>query len=391
MSFSDFFELEVPTFESEKKKFIEHMEFLRSMTNEEHTLYKKWIEVQDFFKQITKADRVKSNIWQPSNLEDEDLTIKEIQKLRPKIVFVQPDNNQEMENWLLLRTFIHTLEFERNPGRFLRFFVIDENTGKYLGCSSLGSDVILVKCRDEWIGWSTEDKIKDKKLNHSAIATTIVATQPFGYNFLGGKLVASMMTTEPVRQAWNTLYPERLVGITTTSLYGVHSMYQRIPFWKELGETTGRVVLKPDDSFYEYWHHYIKEKFSEKYEEKTYKDTGQPTTGVKQKILVMIMKELGMKQSNYMHGFTRGVFYTELYENTRQFLRNEISVDDLVINKKIKNDVDDVLRWWVPKAITRYKNLKSQNRLSTNTLFYTPMIGMSWEDAKKKYLSDVGR
>ena len=46
--------------------------------------------------------------------------------------------------------------------------------------------------RDNYIGWNKENKFKEGKLNHTTIASTIVCTQPLGYNFLGGKLVAMM-------------------------------------------------------------------------------------------------------------------------------------------------------------------------------------------------------
>ena len=54
-------------------------------------------------------------------------------------------------------------------------------------------------------------------------------------------------------------HSQKLVGMTTTSLYGGHSMYQRIPFWKELGKTTGRILLKPDDDHFEKWSNWLKE------------------------------------------------------------------------------------------------------------------------------------
>jgi hypothetical protein len=170
-------------------------------------------------------------------------------------------------------------------------------------------------------------------------------------------------------------------------------MYQRIPFWKELGETTGKIMLKPDNEFYKYWHHYLKEHSAEKYLQKTSSNEGSngPATGVKQKILTMIMQELKMKQSHYQHGFNRGVFYAELYENTRPFLRGEITEDQLKINPKIQHGVSDVMKWWVPKAIHRYQTLKNDGRLATTTLFYTDVLGMTWDECKDKYLKDVGR
>ena len=107
--------------------------------------------------------------------------------------------------------------------------------------------------------------------------------------------------------------------------------------------------------------------------------------------MVMIMKELGMKQSTYQHGFKRGVFYSELYTNAREYLRNEISDKELILNPKIKNGTQDVMTWWLSKATNRYSTLLTENRLSNDILFYNDAIGMSWNEMKAKYLAEVGR
>ena len=63
--------------------------------------------------------------------------------------------------------------------------------GKVLELITIGSDVVAIQCRDEKIGWSSDNKFKQKKINNSAMPT-IVPTQPLGYNFLGTKLIASL-------------------------------------------------------------------------------------------------------------------------------------------------------------------------------------------------------
>ena len=61
---------------------------------------------------------------------------------------------------------------------------------KYLGVITLGSDVSSISSREDYIGWNKDNKFKDKKLNNTCIASTIVPIQPLGYNFLLGKLLA---------------------------------------------------------------------------------------------------------------------------------------------------------------------------------------------------------
>ena len=119
---------------------------------------------------------------------------------------VEQGNPRDVENWTLLRRLVHTMEFTANPGRNVKFYVKDKNTDKVLGVVCLGSDVTSLGARDKYIGWTKENKFKDGKLNHTSIGTTICCVQPLGFNFLGGKLVAAMVTSKVVRDTWKKLY-----------------------------------------------------------------------------------------------------------------------------------------------------------------------------------------
>ena len=152
-------------------------------------------------------------------------------------------------------------------------------------------------------------------------------------------------------------------------------------------------MLKPDDDIYEIWHHWIKENLTAEYNKKvTSKDSSHgPVTGIKQQILAMIFRSVGISQSKYKHGFERGVYYAPLYENTREFLRGEITEDALIPLPKLKDDLDSVIGWWRPKAIARYLKLHEEGRLKPEILYYTGLMGITWDEAKETYLSDVGR
>jgi hypothetical protein len=389
---SDFFEVEETSLDEVKQKFIDNMNMLKNMPVQEQTLYKKWKEVNNFYANKIDLSRVvKAKIWKPTDIMNKEQTVRELEELQPRIRYVVPKSSDESD-WLMLRVFSHTMEFDQNPGRFLKFLVYDEVTTKYLGAVSLGSDVISITCRDEWIGWSKEDRLGGK-LNNSAIGTCIMATQPFGYNFLGGKLVASMLTTKVVADTWHRLYNNVLAGITTTSLYGSHSMYQRIPFWKEMGKSKGAISLKPDDDVYNVWHQYVKEHMADDYEKKIKSKNSKsgPATGIKQQILAMIFKAVGISPSKYKHGFERGVYYAPLYENTREYLQQKITEKDLIPLQKLNGDVDTVVSWWKKKATERYIKLHDEGRLKPEVLYYNDLVGKSWETVKKEYLDEVGR
>jgi hypothetical protein len=382
-------------YDVEKKKFIENMDYLSSMSVEEQTLYKKWDEwnsdLPTSMKRKAAMAQYIDQLWSPTDITNKDQTIKEIEDLDPYVEIVT--DSKESTRWTEIRKLIHTMSFTANPGRNVKMYIKDRMSGKLLGLVSLGSDVTSLGVRDKYIGWTKENKFQDGRLNHTTIASTIVCTQPLGYNFLGGKLVACMCTSPVVRDHWKEKYGQELIAVGTTSLYGIHSQYNGIPHYKTLGESAGKVATKPDDSVYDVWHNWLKENQSDEYARHTTQKDGiaGPVSGVKQRILSMIFKELGIKQTHYMHGFKRGVYFAMMYDNGNEFLRNEIDESELKMKTKFQEGDDYTMRWWKKKAIKRYEKLHDEGRIKPEPLFYLDIIGMSWEEAKKQYLKEVGR
>lgn len=370
-------------FELNKQAFIDNMDMLKTMSVQEQTLYKKWQEFNKSDKLRSKADKldqVQQQMWTPTDLSDKEKTIQEIQDLEPIV-----EHTTDNETWTLLRQGISSMEFVANPGRNQKYFVKDKKTNKYLGVICMGSDVVSIKVRDAFLGWTKENKLDDAKLQHTAIGTSIIATQPLGYNFLGGKLVSALVTCSTIRNKWKEAYDQTLAGITTTALYGVHSQYNGIPHWKTLGETAGQINLKPDDSIYLVWNQWLKENHPEEHHKAV------NATGPKNNVINRIFKHLGMKAKDYQHGFKRGVYFADIYENGKEFFKSNIDEKDLIMKEKYQLDYDRIINWWKPKAIRRYEKLHSENRLKPEQLFYSDIMDMSWEETKQKYLGEVGR
>jgi len=371
-------------FETEKQNFVQNLDMLKSLSVQESTLYKKWQEFnKDIYNMRTKAhkfDIIKSKIWKPTDIMNYDLTVKEIEDIEPIVEFTK-----DAETWTIVRKLIHTMDWNANPGRNQKYYVKDRNTGKILGLISMGSDVTSIKVRDDYIKWTKDNKFVDHHLNNTAIASTIVCVQPLGFNMLGGKLIAALTTCSDVRNQWKKDYDDTLVGITTTSLYGVHSQYNGIPHWKTLGESAGKIMIKPDDSIYLVWNKWLKENHPEEHHKAV------TSTGPKQNVINKVFRHLGIKGKDYEHGFKRGVFFANMYENGLEYLRNEITDKDLVMKQKYVLDYDRINSWWKPKAIRRYTTLFNDNRIKPETLFYGDIMGMTWEEAKEKYLGEVGR
>ena len=371
-------------FETEKQNFVQNLDMLKSMSVQESTLYKKWQEFnKDEYKMRTKAhkfDIIKSKLWKPTDIMNYDLTVKEIEAIEPIVEFTK-----DAETWTIVRKLIHTMDWNANPGRNQKYYVKDKNTGKILGLISLGSDVTTIKVRDDYIGWKKDDKFVEHKLNNTAIASTIVCVQPLGFNMLGGKLIAALTTCSDVRNQWKKDYDDTLVGVTTTSLYGAHSQYNGIPHWKTLGESAGKIMIKPDDSVYLVWNKWLKENHPEEHLKAI------SATGPKQNVINRIFKHLGIKGKDYEHGFKRGVFFANMYENGLEYLRNEITDKDLVMKQKYVLDYDRINSWWKPKAIRRYVKLYDDNRIKPEVLFYGDIVGKTWKETKEQYIGEVGR
>ena len=389
-------------FDIERQKLIENMDYLFAMSVQEQTLYKKWIELQEPIMQQDKSQisTYYDLQWKPTDINDKELTIAEIQSLEPYVEIVD-DNPKESTKWAQIRRMIHTMDFTANPGRNVKINVKDRVSGKLLGQISLASDVTSLGVRDAYIGWTKDDKFVKGKLNHTTIASTIVCTQPLGYNFLGGKLIAMMCTVPEVREHWKKKYDNTLIAVGTTSLYGINSQYTGLPIFKTLGESKGKISIKPDDKFYNPWHQWLKENRAEWYTKNITNErlrngenmgvASGPVSGIKQKILTQIFKECNIKATEYHHGFHRGIYLSMMYENGNDFLCDRIGEDQLILRDKFKQGLPYILNWWKKHAISRYSKLHDGGRLKFEHLFYIEGIGMSWPDFKDKYLGEVGR
>ena len=85
-----------------------------------------------------------------------------------------------------------------------------------------GSPVIYMKPRNEMLGQVfSQNQNTSKRFNDACMmGFVIVPAQPFGYNYLGGKLLALLCTSHEVREICNKKYGMNVCLFETTSLYG---------------------------------------------------------------------------------------------------------------------------------------------------------------------------
>jgi len=343
----------LPQGKEKRDDLLNHLTNLKRLDEREIVQYRKYREIESLNPNQELVDKLEQQLWSPTDINNKEQTIKEIENIRPVI---ELSNGEEFD---ILRVKIHSMEWVRNPGRIIQIIIKNESDNKLLGILTIASDMLSVENRDSYIGWDEQERLRG--LKHLAVVSTCVATQPFGFNFLGSKLIASLSSSKVVRDFWKEKYGDTLVGLTTTSLFGQFSMYNSIPTWKSLGETKGTVLLKPDKSHYEFWRDWVKKNYQEEYEHAT------GHSSPKQNVLNLIFKYLNIDKKKFMTEHRKGLYFSSIYENGLEFLCDEISEDDLIVKDKFERDVLD---WWIPKAVKRYSKLYDENRLDSNSLWY---------------------
>ena len=406
--------IEAPDTETLKEAVVKDLSYVSSMDVKEYTLYQKWCEVKDryptvetnsFFddkpamlkpEQGVVIQEVKNNFWLPEDPE-------EYLELQPELIWtdgadVQSHTNAKgSEIWNALRTFLSTMKNNSNIGRNLNFLIRDKVTKKYLGVTCMSSDFLDLTPRDEYIGWDREAKTQ-RMINHTCIGSTIVPIQPLGYNLVGGKLLALLCLSKTVEDTWEYQYKDKLVGVTTTSLYGKTkqiplSQYDRLKHWKKMGWTAGSVSYEPTKPTRMMIQNWLKKNHTYKYFEwyVAKKDTGQPhKRDHRNRSHTFTYNQLGIDKKLIKSDHARGIYFGELFTNTREFLREETNTTGLT--RAFDNSTEALTDLWKNKyAKKRLASLKKQGRVSTETHFYDDIIYLSWEETKQKYLPQVGR
>ena len=405
--------------EKHLKEVIEKdLAFVSKMTVQEYTLYEKWVEVHEKYKtaetnsffddkpalvdptQEAFIKSVKNNIWTPESPDD-------VEKLEPVLEFTddteynfkgQAKRGDLSEKWNTLRTFLSTMKNNSNIGRQLFFLVKDNRSGKYLGVICISGDFMDLTPRDKFIGWDRQIKTFEGKINHTAIGSSIVPTQPLGYSFTGGKLLAYLCLSDDVQRIWKEKYGDTLVGVTTTSLYGkakanTLSQYDGLKYWKRMGFTTGSVSFQPSRSTRNMIWKWLKKNHTRKYWEwhEAKRPNGQPLKrDHKNRSLNFTYSKLDIPKNYIRTEHQRGIYFTKLYENTNEFLCGNIEEKDLI--KRFDSSTESLVKVWKEKhARKRVKSLVEQGRYNTDSHFYDDLIYMNWEECKNHFLNQVGR
>ena len=409
----------IPNIDTDKLRdvVIKDLSFVSVMNVKEYTLYQKWcevhqkyptIETNSFFddrpaladpEQGAIIQEVKNNFWNPEDPM-------EYLNLEPELIYTDIQNEGKVDSvtgkklpaiWNTLRTFLSTMKNNSNIGRNLYFLIRDKKTKKYLGVTCMSSDFLDLTPRDNYIGWDREAKTQ-RMINHTCIGSTIVPVQPLGYNLVGGKLLALLCLSDTIEKTWEKQYGDKLVGVTTTSLYGKTkaiplSQYDRLDHWKKMGWTAGSVSFETERTTRKLIQQWLMKNHTRKYFEwyVAKKSSGQPhKRDHRNRSHAFTYSQLGIEKKLIKSEHARGIYFSELFKNTKEYLKEEIKEDKLI--RAFDNSTEALTHIWKTKyAKKRIESLIAQGRLSKETHFYDDIIYLNWEETKKKYLFQVGR
>lgn len=391
-----------------REETIRDLQFVSQMDVKEYTLFQKWCEVQEKYPTVTVNDlwegekkvlqdenqrkaieEIKANFWIPEESDD-------YLKLEPELLYTSKQDDLP-ELWNCIRTFSSTMKNNSNIGRNLNYVIRDKVTKKYLGVICISSDFLDLTPRDNYIGWPRDLKTQGGMINHTAIGSTIVPLQPLGFNYVGGKLLALLCLSDEIATKWEELYGDKLVGVTTTSLYGKTkanglSQYDNLDFWLPMGFTAGSVSFEPmRDTRYKI-REWLKKNHTRKYFEWyiAKKSSGQPyKRDHKNRSLSFTYSKLDIPKELIKSEHARGIYFSPFYDKTNEFLCGQ---KDVEMTKLFDNSTEALVNVWKNKhAKPRIKQLVKKGRASQETLFYDDLCFLTWQEAKDKYLIQVGR
>tara|TARA_B100000073_G_scaffold220907_1_gene183858 strand:- start:177 stop:1301 length:1125 start_codon:yes stop_codon:yes gene_type:complete len=289
---------------------------------------------------------------------------------------------QDHYNTLLRAVSSHNNE-SNIPGRELRWMVYEKNTDTLLGFIRFGSPTINSKPRNIWLGKAPNLSIFNR---HAAMGFVIVPSQPFGYNYLGGKLLALLCCSHFARETLNEVFEKDIALFETTSLYGSTtdaSQYDGLkPFMRYKGLTESKFLpLLHDEAF-----HKLHDRFKALNDNKPLTDNRASSKKMKRQtkmisILRNSMKEYGM--DSQLEEFNtvvstalaltqkkRTYFCEYGYSNVREVILGE--QDELLRGPNWdKFYLENIIAWWKKKATKRYEKLKRENRFRDKVELWT--------------------
>jgi hypothetical protein len=344
--------------------------------------YRDLTTIQDYFlerkkekiEQIESEKYIKDMFWDYT-MEPKDMNL-----------VVEPMDGQTFNTMTQLIT---SLPLESQIGRQVMLGVKEKDSNKWVGFIRVASPVLNIKPRNNYFGEIVRATQVNKHMINGAI---IVPVQPFGYNYLGGKLLALIACSHEVRQMLIDKYGEKIdpCFLETTSLYGDLkgvSQYDGLrPFIKYQDMTESDVFLFPTEKVYLP----IREKLRSLYGRSEWGNMvvdpvpSGPKMREFNKIISLIkntLKYYNPEKFKIFSDFTKThmkaktkkrYYYSEFgYSNVKEHVLSNGTIPLERGQNYDKHTIPYIMEWWRNKAQKRYEKLVSEDRLRLDLEVYT--------------------
>jgi len=242
-----------------------------------------------------------------------------------------------------------------------------------------------MKPRNDYLGqvWIQNEDTAKRFNTACVMGFVIVPSQPFGFNYLGGKLLSAICTSHTVREICNKKYDMNICLFETTSLYGSTksvSQYDGMkPYIRFKGLTESDIVPMMHGQRYTDLKNYV--------EDITGDLLGGDTSTTSRKLRtftkIIALTKAALKGTPEGDEFNLTIENAKkLTEKKRYYIsdygfKNTVDYMNCKTDKLLpgenyeKHELPNVIEWWRTKAINRYETLKSEGRLRTELEVWT--------------------
>ena len=274
-------------------------------------------------------------------------------------------------------------------GRRIRFIVRDRQNGCLIGLFAIGDPVFNLSARDRWIDWQFEDR--KSGLKHIMDAYVVGSVPPYSM-LIGGKLIAALMASSEVIEAYNrkyigketvighTINQAQLVLLTTTSSMGRSSLYNRLsipggPQFVRIGETRGFGHFHFSGEIFESMKEYL-ESVGHPYARGNRFGMGP---NWKMRVIRAVLDRIGLDSNNTLnHGIAREVYAIPLAKNWQAILHGHTT--DVSCNTLTADEISNFClnRWMIPRA-TRDTSFSNFDKRKIMVYLQTDKSTSKWD------------
>ena len=262
------------------------------------------------------------------------------------------------------------------PGKEMKLVVKETTTNTMVGFIKLGSPLINSKPRNDYLGGVPDLDIFNKR---AIMGFNIVPVQPFGYNYLGGKLMAAICNSHAVRRMLDTKYNTEFCLFETTSLYGNlkgASMYDGMrPYLRYKGDTQSKFLLTLGEEIY----FEMRDWFTEKNggEDLIHKGASSRKLKMQTKMVGVIKASLKEHDTKAYELFTTAMEKAGGVTTQKRFYMGEYgysNAKEVLLGKekvltKAENydrfELDNIVTWWKKNATKRYNKMIAEGKVRT--------------------------